>query len=75
MPEIDGMQFFKAIRKCFGARVIFLSGKAGVQEAVEAFSAGAFDCLFKGISMDTLVSRIQDAARNVREESKAILAV
>ena len=44
-------------------QIILLTGKASLEQAVEAMKLGALDLLEKPADIETLVGRIEDAAR------------
>jgi DNA-binding NtrC family response regulator len=71
MPNIDGMEVLKRIRKDFPLLpVILLSGHADVSRAVEAMQHGAVDYLLKPAPILKLCERIQSSLehRRVLEE-------
>lgn len=62
MPEFDGMQTLKEIkRQAPDLPVIIITGYGDVEMAVEAIKAGAYDFLLKPPSLDKLVLTIQRA--------------
>lgn len=61
MPEMDGDEFCKALRKIPGLSnipVIMLSGQEDKETALKMFKAGATDYISKPLSMDELLARI-----------------
>ena len=59
MPEMDGIELLKQIKKLpegKGSSVILMTGFADVDSAVTALREGAYDYLYKPVSVDTLSS-------------------
>jgi len=64
MPGMDGIQTLKGLLKINpDLQVILLTGQATLGQAVEAMKLGALDFLEKPADIDTLVAKIDDAAR------------
>ena len=64
MPGLDGIQTLKGLLAINpDLQVILLTGKATLQQGVEAMKLGALDLLEKPAAIDTLVQRIDAAAR------------
>jgi diguanylate cyclase (GGDEF)-like protein len=69
MPEMDGIEFCKALRKTrFGQHVylIFLTGLEEDQHLVEAFEAGVDDYIVKPSNPEILMARICAGERLIR---------
>jgi len=64
MPGMDGIQTLKGLLDINpDLQVILLTGRAKMSQAVEAMKLGALDFLEKPADIDTLVAKIDDAAR------------
>jgi DNA-binding NtrC family response regulator len=64
MPGMDGLQTLKGLLGINpDLQVILLTGRATLGQAVEAMKLGALDLLEKPAPIDTLVQKIEDAAR------------
>lgn len=63
MPDLNGLETLKIIRKNFpAAEVILLTGEGDMTRHMQALEAGAFDFLHKPIPLERLWKRIRDAA-------------
>jgi DNA-binding NtrC family response regulator len=64
MPGMDGVATLKGLLAINpDLQVILLTGRATLAQAVEAMKLGALDLLEKPAAIDTLVRKIDDAAR------------
>lgn len=64
MPGMDGIETLRGLLQVNpDLQVILLTGRATLEKAVEAMKLGALDFLEKPVDIETLVSRIEDAAR------------
>jgi DNA-binding response OmpR family regulator len=64
MPVMDGLQALTRLRQRHGSvPVIILTGQGTVETAIRGMRLGAFDCLTKPCELETLVAKIQQAAR------------
>jgi DNA-binding NtrC family response regulator len=64
MPGMDGVQTLRRLLELNAdLQVILLTGRATLGQAVEAMKLGALDLLEKPASIETLVQKIEDAAR------------
>jgi len=62
MPEMDGIQTFKEIKKINPLiEVIMLTGQATVETALTVMKLGAFDYIMKPMNIDELLFKIEDA--------------
>ena len=63
MPELGGIQFAQQLQKMGNnrARLIFISGNVGVEDAVEALRLGACEMLYKPIDAEALVRAVKTA--------------
>lgn len=67
MPFMDGLQTLEFIKKDFpGSEVIFLTGHATIESAVEGMKRGAFDYLMKPCFIDELLQKIYQAVEKKR---------
>ncbi len=71
MPELDGMELLRRIRKDFpDLPVVILTGHGTIENAVDAMKEGATDYLVKPVNLDELslvVERIRSQQSLVRE--------
>lgn len=64
MPGLDGLETLRGLLAINpDLQVILLTGRATLQQGVEAMKLGALDLLEKPADLARLVSRIEDAAR------------
>jgi DNA-binding NtrC family response regulator len=64
MPGLDGLSTLKGLLEInVDLQIIVLTGRATLAQAVEAMKAGALDLIEKPADIDTLVERIEEAAR------------
>jgi len=64
MPGMNGIETLKGLLEINrDLQIILLTGQATLGQAVEAMKLGAMDLLEKPVEIDTLVARIDDAAR------------
>ncbi|MBU0519539.1 response regulator [bacterium] len=82
MPEMDGITTLKELLKINpDLQIIFLTGKATLEKAVEAVKLGALDFLEKPVKLDNLIAKIEQAktkkmalvAKREEEKIKKIL--
>src|SRR3990170_713038 len=74
LPGIDGMQLLKRLHDRFPLLpVIMMSGHAGIESAVAAIKAGAFDFLEKPLHLEVLLDKVESALKHRPAESGAIL--
>lgn len=63
MPLASGLDLLRRVREArILSPIIFLSGESSTQEAVSALKGGAFDFLFKPVSLPGLLRAISSAA-------------
>lgn len=65
MPEMNGMELCRAIRKTSTTPIIVLSVKGEEQSKVEALDAGADDYITKPFGINELMARVRAALRRV----------
>lgn len=73
MPEMDGLQLQTMLGQLGHVGIVLMSGASGVNEAVQAFRAGATDFLVKPVSNDLLihaVARAVAATEQRRQQSE-----
>lgn len=63
LPDRDGMDFIRTIRKTNDIPIIVLSARDGETDKVEALDAGANDYVTKPFGVDELMARIRSAMR------------
>jgi UDP-3-O-[3-hydroxymyristoyl] N-acetylglucosamine deacetylase len=65
LPGIDGMQLLKRLHDRFPALpVIMMSGHAGIDAAVAAIKAGAYDFLEKPLHLEVLLDKVESALKH-----------
>ncbi len=65
LPGIDGLQLLKRLHDRFPALpVIMMSGHAGIDAAVAAIKAGAYDFLEKPLHMEVLLDKVKSALKH-----------
>jgi len=65
LPGIDGMQLLKRLHDRFPLLpVIMMSGHAGIEAAVAAIKAGAYDFLEKPLHLEVLLDKVESALKN-----------
>ena len=70
MPEMDGIELCRAIRKISGVPIIILSVRGEERTKVEALDAGADDYVTKPFGMDELLARVRSALRRNSSRSE-----
>jgi DNA-binding NtrC family response regulator len=64
MPGMNGIETLHALLEINpDLQIILLTGQATLKQAVEAMKLGALDLLEKPVDIETLVAKIDDAAR------------
>jgi UDP-3-O-[3-hydroxymyristoyl] N-acetylglucosamine deacetylase len=65
LPGMDGMQLLKRLHDRFPLLpVIMMSGHAGIESAVAAIKAGAYDFLEKPLHMEVLLDKVESALKH-----------
>jgi len=73
MPEMDGIETLQEIKKQHPLKeVIMLTGHATVETAIEGMKMGAFDYLMKPCDIDTLVAKVDEAAKKKQSHDAKI---
>jgi len=70
LPDKDGVEFLKTVRKDSPVPVIVLSARSDESDKVEALDLGANDYVTKPFGSAELVARIRSALRNARHISE-----
>jgi DNA-binding NtrC family response regulator len=74
MPGMDGIETLREIKRQFPlVEVIMLTGHATVESAIEGLKMGAFDYLMKPSEIETLVSKVTEAAAKKRQHEEKIM--
>ncbi len=66
LPDIDGTEFLREVRKDSSVPIIVLSARTSEKDKVEALDIGANDYVTKPFGSAELVARIRSALRNSR---------
>ncbi len=62
MPEMDGIETMKHLLKINpDVQIIFLTGKATLQKAIEAVKLGAYDFMEKPVKFESLLEKVDEA--------------
>lgn len=64
LPDMDGLEILKQLRKWSGTPVIIVSARVNEEEKVEALDAGADDYITKPFGTSELLARIRTAIRH-----------
>lgn len=77
MPEMDGIEFCREIRKVSTLPIIILSVKGEEKTKVQALDAGADDYVMKPFGIDELLARVRAALRrtpDAQDETETTLS-
>ena len=66
MPEMDGMEVLKSVRKWSNLPVVVVSARSYEHDKVEALDCGADDFITKPFGTSELLARIRAAIRHTR---------
>lgn len=69
LPDLDGMDFLKAVRRESTVPIIILSARSNERDKVDALDAGANDYVTKPFGAAELMARVRSALRNTRTRS------
>lgn len=69
MPEMDGIEFCREVRKVSSLPIIVLSVRGDERTKVEALDAGADDYVTKPFGIDELLARVRAALRRSPEDN------
>lgn len=64
LPDIDGLEILKSLRKWSGVPMIIVSARVNEEEKVQALDAGADDYITKPFGASELLARIRTAMRH-----------
>jgi len=74
LPGLDGLQLLKHLHDRFPTLpIIMMSGHAGIDAAVAAIKAGAYDFLEKPLNLEVLLDKVKSALKHRPSGSGAIL--
>ncbi|KJR97176.1 MAG: UDP-3-O-acyl-N-acetylglucosamine deacetylase [Desulfobulbaceae bacterium BRH_c16a] len=74
LPGLDGLQLLKRLQGRFPALpIIMMSGHAGIETAVAAIKAGAFDFMEKPLHLDVLLDKVKSAIKHRPTRSDLVL--
>jgi UDP-3-O-[3-hydroxymyristoyl] N-acetylglucosamine deacetylase len=74
LPGQDGLQLLKRLQGRFPALpIIMMSGHAGIETAVAAIKAGAYDFMEKPLHLDVLLDKVKSAIKHRPSRSNATL--
>ena len=74
LPGIDGLQLLKSLQGRFPELpIIMMSGHAGIETAVAAIKAGAYDFMEKPLHLDVLLDKVKSAIKHRPSRSDSIL--
>jgi CheY-like chemotaxis protein len=71
LPDLDGVQVVRRIRREGSTPIIILSGRDDERDKVDALDAGADDYLTKPFGIGELLARIRVALRHSRRDAQA----
>ena len=73
MPGMDGIETLRQIKAASPLmEVIMLTGHATVEMGIEGMKLGAFDFLMKPCEIEELVSKVEEATQNKRQQEERI---
>jgi two-component system KDP operon response regulator KdpE len=72
LPDLDGVEVIAGLRGWSTLPIIVLSARAGSDDKVEAFDAGADDYVTKPFVMAELLARVRAAARRLASPVEAV---
>jgi len=65
LPGLDGLQLLKRLQDRFpGLPIIMMSGHAGIETAVAAIKAGAYDFMEKPLHLEVLLDKVESAIKH-----------
>ncbi|MGW6395326.1 response regulator [Streptomyces sp. NPDC055103] len=74
LPDMDGVDVIRALRRWSRAPVLVLSARSGSEDKIRALDAGADDYMTKPFSMDELMARLRAATRRTTEAPHAAVS-
>ena len=74
MPDMDGMEVLAAVKTICDTPVIMITGHGTIDNAIEAFTKGAFDFIMKPLDLNRLLITVRNALerRSLSSENKAL---
>lgn len=75
LPDINGEEVCKVIKKEKDIPVIMLTAKINEEEILNGFNLGADDYVVKPFSVKQLVARVSAVLRRVKNENKPIVSI
>ncbi|MBQ9364531.1 MAG: response regulator transcription factor [Schwartzia sp.] len=69
LPDMDGLEICKSVRKLSDVPIIMLTAKDDIEDKVNGLDIGANDYLTKPFAIQELLARIRSVLRNHRPES------
>lgn len=74
LPGLDGLELLKRLQGRFPSLpIIMMSGHAGIETAVTAIKAGAFDFMEKPLHLEVLLDKVKSAIKHRPSKSNSIL--
>ncbi len=74
LPGLDGLQLLKRLQDRFPTLpIIMMSGHAGIETAVAAIKAGAYDFMEKPLHLDVLLDKVKSAINHRPSRSDLVL--
>lgn len=74
LPGLDGLQLLKRLQDRFPALpIIMMSGHAGIETAVAAIKAGAYDFMEKPLHLEVLLDKVKSAIKHRPSRSGSTL--
>ncbi len=73
LPQIDGIEVCKRLRKTSDVPILMLTARADVRDRVEGLDAGANDYLVKPFNLEELMARIRVQLRTRNPVAKTIV--
>ena len=70
LPDCDGTEFIKTVRKTSAVPIIVVSARSDEDDKVEALDTGANDYITKPFGTAELLARVRAAIRNTRKPTK-----
>lgn len=79
MPQVDGVELCREIRKNYFFPILFLTAKLHEQDKIEGFRAGGDDYMIKPFSANELLARVEALIRRNttynREENEEVVKI
>jgi UDP-3-O-[3-hydroxymyristoyl] N-acetylglucosamine deacetylase len=74
LPGLDGLELLKRLQGRFPALpIIMMSGHAGIETAVSAIKAGAYDFMEKPLHLEVLLDKVKSAIKHRPSRSNSLL--